>query len=243
MLTVMDEAISSDFSKLGIETLPEMRENMLFGGALTMSMPPPFVDVSDFRQLSDTQECWADASTDQSIVIEILAHDDEVEDSACAEFYWNDIIQCNDAEGEGDSMISAATREITDHVAALFADAPESNTRVAAPSCWGLTGVQQVAKFKDEDKNTVCVHVAVIRLPCVDSDIVVHFNQPLQISEHSSSALLAHALPAGTVEQGNEFFSAILASLKIRDWGLFSSPNEEEEEDDEDAGAGVAAAG
>eukprot|EP00287_Rhodomonas_sp_CCMP768_P010552 CAMPEP_0196721966 /NCGR_PEP_ID=MMETSP1091-20130531/4410_1 /TAXON_ID=302021 /ORGANISM="Rhodomonas sp., Strain CCMP768" /LENGTH=237 /DNA_ID=CAMNT_0042063557 /DNA_START=119 /DNA_END=832 /DNA_ORIENTATION=+ len=234
--------ISSDFAKLGISGLPEMRESQLFGGALSIALPPAFVDVSEFRQLSDTQECWADAATDQSIVIEILAHDDEVADSACAEFYWGDILQCNDAEGSGDNMITVPTREISPEVAELLTDAPESTTNVAAPSCWSLIGVQQVAKFKDTDKNTVCVHVAVIRLPCVDSDIVVHFNQPLEISEGSSSALLANALPAGTVEQGNDLFFAMLTSLKVRDWGLFSSPDEDEEQE-EDASSGVAAAG
>jgi hypothetical protein len=48
-----------------------LRERMMFGGAIAVSLPPEFVDVSTVRQVSDTQECWADAATDQSIVVEV----------------------------------------------------------------------------------------------------------------------------------------------------------------------------
>mmetsp|Transcript_70512 Transcript_70512/g.146828 ORF Transcript_70512/g.146828 Transcript_70512/m.146828 type:complete len:236 (+) Transcript_70512:164-871(+) len=230
--------ISTDFAKMGIGVVGSLQDNRLFGGALTISLPPLFVDMSNFRQLSDTQECWADASTDQSIVVEILAHDDEVADTECAAFYWEDIAECNDADAADDSVITSPSKEVTSEMSDLFSGAPDST--VAAPSCWILSGVQGVAKFKDAAKNTVVVHVAVIRLPCVDSDIVLHYNQPLAINEESSSAVVANATPTGTAEQGAELFFAMLKSLKVRDWGLFSSPAEEEAGDE---GAFVAAAG
>jgi hypothetical protein len=48
-----------------------LHERMLFGGAMAISLPLEFVDVSTVREVSDTQECWADAATDQSIVVEV----------------------------------------------------------------------------------------------------------------------------------------------------------------------------
>lgn len=46
-----------------------MRE--LFGGALSIELPSRFVDLSQFRQIPDHQEVFADGNTDQSIIIEI----------------------------------------------------------------------------------------------------------------------------------------------------------------------------
>lgn len=46
---------------------------------------------------------------------------------------------------------------------------------MAAPSCWILQGVQRVSKFREQARNTVLVYMAVLRLPTVDSDIVIHY--------------------------------------------------------------------
>ena len=143
---------------------------------------------------------------------------------------------------------------------------------VAGPSCWMLQGVQRVAKFKEHDRNTVKVYMAVMRLPSVDSDIVMHYNYPLFLAPASSSAAVSEVSPRGStggsglgslarddnrqagngstavdlvsvrgeadrLEQesfrpgdtcdtaaGEERFRRILASLKIKDWGLFDAP-------------------
>ena len=44
----------------------------LFGGALTVSLPSTFTDVSNLRQVPDHQEVWLDSEGFTSVVIEIL---------------------------------------------------------------------------------------------------------------------------------------------------------------------------
>jgi len=44
-----------DLSSLKIKDDLKLKEVELFGGAMTMLMPAMFVDVSDFRQIPDTQ--------------------------------------------------------------------------------------------------------------------------------------------------------------------------------------------
>ncbi|KAL0030275.1 hypothetical protein WJX77_007077 [Trebouxia sp. C0004] len=44
----------------------------LFGGAIKMSLPQRFVDVSDYRPVPDHQEVWTDATLDQSVILEIV---------------------------------------------------------------------------------------------------------------------------------------------------------------------------
>ena len=114
----------------------------------------------------------------------------------------------------------------------LCSTAPNSNpgNSSVAPSCWVINGVQHVSKFKESARNTLAVHLAVIRLPNFDSDVVVHFNQPLELSAASSSAAVAHA-GATSLEHGAAAFAAILQSFRVHDWGLFSSPDENDDEE------------
>ena len=172
---------------------------------------------------------------------QILAHDDDVQDADSAQFYLDDIAQCNDAEG-AHSTNTSQPGCITPIFAALLHDAPPANSpSLPPPSCWDIRGIQHVAKFKESERNAVAVHLAVLRIPSVDSDIVIHLNQPLAISDGSSSATVAHATPTGTPDQGLALFRTVLASLKVRDWALFASPNEDDENLDDIAGEGAPA--
>jgi hypothetical protein len=105
-----------------------------------------------------------------------------------------------------------------------------SDNNSLTPSCWVINGVQHVAKFKEGDmaRNTLAVHLAVMRLPHVGTDLVLHFNQPLELSAASSSAAVARA-DAASLEHGAASFAALLRSIRVHDWGLFSSPDEEED--------------
>ncbi|KAL0047957.1 hypothetical protein WJX82_004231 [Trebouxia sp. C0006] len=57
----------------------------LFGGAIEMSLPQRFVDVSDYRPVPDHQEVWTDATLDQSVILEIVEHQ-PVPDQDCCKF-------------------------------------------------------------------------------------------------------------------------------------------------------------
>jgi hypothetical protein len=50
----------------------------LFGGAIRISVPPRFEDVSGVRQIPDNQEVFVCQESDQSIIIEILELAEEV---------------------------------------------------------------------------------------------------------------------------------------------------------------------
>lgn len=55
---------------------------------------------SNFREVPDHQEVWADANTDQSIIIEILAYEPTVTDDNVLAFHWNELASSNGATGE-----------------------------------------------------------------------------------------------------------------------------------------------
>lgn len=68
-----------------------------------------------------------------------------------------------------------------------------------------LEGQQTVAKFNTNQPHLVHVTLACIRLPSVNSDILITLNEPENLAAASLKAL----------------FSDSLSSLRIADWKLF----------------------
>ncbi len=67
----------------------------LFGGAISISLPDTFEDVSSLRQVPDHQEVFVDQTSEMSFIVEILAYED-VPDEASASHFFYDLAQCNE---------------------------------------------------------------------------------------------------------------------------------------------------
>eukprot|EP01106_Pelomyxa_sp_JSP_P014302 TRINITY_DN4513_c0_g1_i1.p1 TRINITY_DN4513_c0_g1~~TRINITY_DN4513_c0_g1_i1.p1 ORF type:complete len:182 (-),score=39.21 TRINITY_DN4513_c0_g1_i1:80-625(-) len=172
----------------------------LFGGAIVADVPPSFEDVSEVRGMPDNIEAFSDATTDQSVVIELAELDDAVADADAPAHYMDDVASTNDA---------------TD-VATVAAPAP-----VAMPGL-GVNGTamvssQSVSKFREAARNTVHVYLCVVRLRQYTTDIVITLNSPVAIAPHSSSAAVATSPPADPVA----IFGRLLQTFTIRDPSLF----------------------
>ena len=162
-------------------------------------------------------------------MVEILEYNEDLSDSNCAQFYWEDNAECNDAEGQNNS-VHLTSREISAEVDMCTA-IPASDNKIA-PSCWLISGVQHVSKFKERARNLLAVHIAIVRLPHVGTDLVLHYNQPLELSAASSSAAVARPADAAgahdaAVRLGAGAMEAMVRSLRVHDWGLFAAPDED----------------
>ena len=69
----------------------------LFGGALSTIVPEEFQDISLIRQVPDTQEVFADATTDRSVIIELLEREKEIGDDDIALHCFKDIVDTSGA--------------------------------------------------------------------------------------------------------------------------------------------------
>lgn len=74
-----------------------------------------------------------------------------------------------------------------------------------------------MAKFREHAHNVVFVYLAVIRIPEVQTDILISMNTPEYIDHLSSSA---GAVPVAS-EETLATFHEVLASFQILDWSLF----------------------
>ncbi len=70
----------------------------LFGGALQISLPARLEDVHLYRPIPDNQEVFVDATSDQSVIVELLDLAEETSDAECSAFHFNSLAHDNDAE-------------------------------------------------------------------------------------------------------------------------------------------------
>ena len=181
----------------------------LFGGAVDLAMPAArFVDVSDHRPVPDHQEVFSDASLDQSLIVEFVEHL-EVADAECGEAFFCDLADGMDAAHR---HITSITPLRSDSVPGL----PEGTC------CVLVSGQVTASKGRQgaEALNKVQVHLLVVRLPRHGTDLLVTLNTPIFIHESSAAAAQAEA---GFKDAGGAIymFRRVIASLAVRDWGLF----------------------
>ncbi len=81
-------------------------EHELFGGAMAISVPNKWRDVSLIRQLPDHQECYQDCTfhdestfdlegTGGCLIVEILDRQEDVKDEDAAKFFFRDLAEAN----------------------------------------------------------------------------------------------------------------------------------------------------
>ena len=211
----------------------------LFGGAILMTIPSRLEDVSGVRQVPDHQEVFVDNASDISLIVEILNHADEVSDEEAAKYHFNDLAQCNNAV----SMEITSTAIYGTNTSFLSC-LPQATVKCV------LTGTQKVSKFRDNCQNgidEVLIFLIVVRMPNIQTDLLISLNMPLTSVSHGDSVSAAHAkksadsvklsvpteafLEKSTIVMGNmdsdvqfgiETFRLISSSFKIVNYSLFA---------------------
>jgi peroxiredoxin len=182
----------------------EFAGRQLFGGAAVIELPMRFVDVSLFRQVPDTQEVFADANTDQSLMVDMLEMIDCPPQEAAAN-HFSIIAQSNEA----------VKAEIVNTVPPVV-NADGSVLTI-------VQGTQEVAKFNERATNIINVQVACVRIPRFTADIVISFNSPQWIAAASSSAkAMDHRMSAIHDTQAvTALFQHAISSFRLHDTSLF----------------------
>ncbi|XP_051971579.1 ran guanine nucleotide release factor isoform X2 [Xyrauchen texanus] len=117
----------------------------LFGGALSAVIPPNAQDISDLRQIPDNQEVFGNSQTDQSIIIELLEYQSQVQDADAARYHFEDVAASNKAADSGSWEIKGVEQ------------LPQSELSLQeCSSAWLLSGVQLVSKFNEESPQQQC---------------------------------------------------------------------------------------
>lgn len=197
-----------------------MIKRMLFGGAIESVVLQRFEDCSLLRQVPDHQEVFADACSDQSIIVEILQREEDIPDDQICQYHFQELAVANES----------SESEVED--VRMLENISESAPFLQPFPVWILAGTQYVSKFKEEARNRVRLFLAVIRLEEHETDILVSVNVPIEIAPDSSSArqLDLDALQGDSnPDNAVHVFFLFLRNFKILDFGLFQGPEDAEE--------------
>ncbi|KAI8807835.1 hypothetical protein BJ742DRAFT_739445 [Cladochytrium replicatum] len=187
-----------------------LNQKELFGGAIRTVVPSSFVDISTLRDVPDNQEVFADTQTNQSLIFELVEMTPDVSDESAAVHHFAMLAQDNDARAS----------EIF-HVEHLKPEDLVNLTNVSSATI--VVGQQAVAKFRESGPdavNQITIYLACIRLPSVQTDIIISYNQPVALGE-ASSERLSGANAMGTANEAVENFRQVVTHLSVMDWSLF----------------------
>ena len=138
----------------------------LFGGAFSCFIPNNALDASTIRTIPDNQEVFCHASTDQSLMVDILEYQNHVDGEEAAKYHFLDLVESNDAGNENEII--------------LVESIPRGNVCILeSAEAWFLTGRQMISKFKENStaKNLVDIHIMLYRLPQYENRYAYCFKQ------------------------------------------------------------------
>jgi hypothetical protein len=182
----------------------------LFGGALTADIPEDFLDVSDVIPIDDHQEVFSRASSDESIVIEVLDRVRDVDDASIGRCMFTDMCELNEA------IESSLGYEGEDALERRLAGV--STSRI-------VFGTMRASKHRSAYVNDVDVWGCVMRIPRVESEIVIWHARPTRVGDPNASVDVRAPSDIDRVREGDHTCSPILLrvieSFRICDWSLF----------------------
>jgi len=181
----------------------------LYGGAAEMYLPAGFFDASMVREVPDSQEVFCNLDTDQSLIVEILEHEASRADGFEALSYFaQDLAEANGASGS-----------ISFDPSTVRAYPVAEPMRARVSYCGSISFIQRISKFREAAQNDVLIIVGVVRIPSVNSDILISLSTPIRIDASSSSAKSTTKLVSQ--EEAANTLSTVLQSFIVRRWSLF----------------------
>ena len=191
-----------------------------------MSIPSEWRDVSDVRQVPDNQEVYQDCTVNPGqemnlvgsggcIIVEILEREEIPDKEAASYFFW-DLAEANGPVSEGEKKKGLTYSRIFDvGVSEDKSDRtddsnlmPALTRKVKACACIGKQNIGPLrGQTKTEKASKVRIELCVVRLDCMETDILITLTMPCSDKgEHGLSSL----------------FRVMLKSFKVEDWTLFA---------------------
>jgi len=184
----------------------------LYGGALSVSLPTRFEDVSPVRPVPDHQEVFADTATDQSFIVEV-----------------NQPLPCPNTQAGAEHMqeLADASGASSNTLLSSAALPTSAFPLLSPPPAFASLTVSDmlISKYRDEQSaaNAVRVWLLLVRLAREETDLLLVLNSPKAWSEQTSIGSAA-AQPRRVVsdEESEAVMREACSTLRVNDYGLFA---------------------
>lgn len=174
----------------------------LFGGAVSAVLPITVLDVSDLRQVPDSQEVFLYPESDAFLSVEVLQRVPPEDDAEAARYHFDVLAEENEA----------IDTEVMDIRALQLEPKKAITSEDVTPSPMFLRGRQRAHKFNQPRANEVEILIALFRIAT---------------SKARADVLVSGSIPTesiGLVKQDTikSDFQALVSSFHILDFALFA---------------------
>ncbi|CAN6638136.1 nuclear import protein Mog1p [Trichomonascus vanleenenianus] len=193
----------------------------LFGGAVSSCVPAGFVDVSEFRQVPDHQEVFANArESDDSLIFELMERVEGSDEEALRE-HLQELAVLNQSQ-----VIPLVTEKA---VAPLLPEGENGayfTSIIQKSHKWGRI---DVVKEGGGLESLVFILAYIVRLKKVSTDILITYNIPLTTKEEVLEALNLEkdsnpgAAIKSRIDTAKTRIDESFKNFNVHDWGLFIS--------------------
>lgn len=197
----------------------------LFGGAIKISLPSQFRDVSDYFPIEDNQEIFQDKDHPEVVfTVELLEHESSVPNSAAGKFFLEDAVKTEknciaglekvwemDVVKEMPELGCAGHPPSSLYMSEKDVGTPKQCTYACQVLGKKLSTAALHASSEKVDKSDSAVHLVVLRFPDeITTDIVISLFVPVE-SQKSSF----------TFDEVDVVWRNALESFRILQWNLF----------------------
>ena len=187
----------------------------LFGGAIQVKIPNTFDDISTVRQVPDHQEVFVDKNSETSIIIELLAHDDKIDNSNIMAYYFEDLANSNESI-ENNVLFSEMIidQDFFPHIDGSFAK-------------FGLIGRQKCTKFNatiNSKYDIIDMYMMLIRIKTFGTDVLVTINNPQSGIDELGNDMAKRTsfFSSQSDEPCDMLIDLFQKSFQVMDWSLFA---------------------
>ncbi|KAI9788619.1 MAG: hypothetical protein M1816_006765 [Peltula sp. TS41687] len=192
--------------------MPEFTPATLFGGAITVSLPADFADVSSIRQVPDNQEVYLSRTGLTSIIFDLT---ERVVDDAALRYHLQDILDDADADRarvRGTSLARVDNLPEDTPVYTLFATIQNQDQ-----------AQREERQAQQQTQTLTVILLILVRLVAQRTDVVVSINVPhVCVEENKNNDDDDDDLLGGPqLEEAVRMRDEVLRTLRVRDWSLF----------------------
>lgn len=202
----------------------------LYGGAITISkLPNSFIDISQIRQVPDTQEVFINqlsshndshdvsGSFDHSFIIDLLERVDPIDYQEAIHLHLQDIVPPH-VHNQPIEQIKQQQQEEEDNE-----DDDEDDDDGIIRYFSFVQFKPQYKKFDpNESPKQIITLICLIRLEKVDTDVLLQYIIPLKSENENVNVNLEGSTKVDKiVKESYDLFKKIALSFTVKDWNLF----------------------
>lgn len=202
----------------------------LYGGAITISkLPNSFIDISQIRQVPDTQEVFINqlsshndshdvsGSFDHSFIIDLLQRVDPIDYQEAIHLHLQDIVPPHVHNQPIEQIKQQQEEEEEDN---------EDDDNDDDGIIRYFSFVQSKPQYKKFDPNEspkqIITLICLIRLEKVDTDVLLQYIIPLKSENENVNVNLEGSTKVDKiVKESYDLFKKIALSFTVKDWNLF----------------------